>query len=145
MQVSPSDTAKRQAMAAYVAMWRDVAVVSATSDWRSARLGAHATGDALSVLSRQMYADRYNHLVSKGDPVNKPVVESVTPVGAPKTVMVHDCGDDSGWLKYRADNGQPVDDQPGGKRSITAEVKLVSDGSWRVTRFAVEGVGACTG
>ena len=44
-------------------------------------------------------------------------------------------------LKYK--NGQLVNDTPGGRRSITAEVKKQQDGTWRVTRFAVEGVGSC--
>jgi len=140
---SPAETAKHQAIAAYLGMWEDVVAVSATSDWQSPRLSNHTTGDALSVLSRQIYADHYNGLVSKGHPINNPAVQSVDPQDAPKTVMIHDCGDDSNWLKYRADNGRPADNEPGGKRNITAEVKLAVDGSWRVTRFAVEGVGTC--
>lgn len=141
---APSDVAKQKATAAYLDMWHDVAEVATTSDWQSPKLGDHATGDALSVLSRQMYADHLNGLVSKGHPVNNPIVQSADPQDSPTTVMVRDCGNDSTWLKYRADTGQPADSEPGGARSITAEIKLATDGAWRVTRFAVEGVGTCT-
>lgn len=140
---SPVDAVRQRAVAAYLGMWHDVAAVSTTSDWRSPRLADNATGDALSVLSRTMYADHYNGLVSRGQPVNNPRVSSVDPPNAPTTVMISDCGDDSNWLKYHAANGQLADDTPGGRRSITAEVKLARDGSWKVTRFAVEAVGTC--
>lgn len=140
---SPADVARGAAIAAYLGMWQDVATVSTTSDWRSPRLAHNATGDALSVLSRTVYADHYNGLVSRGQPVNNPQVSSVDPPNAPTIVMISDCGDDSKWLKYRADNGQPADDTKGGRRAITAEVKLARDGSWKVTRFAVEAVGTC--
>jgi hypothetical protein len=140
---SPADIAQQKATAAYLGMWEDVAALAITSDWQSPRLAEHATGDALSVLSRQMYADHYNGLVTKGEPVHNPVVQSVEPQDAPKTVMIGDCSDASNWLKYRADNGQLADNEPGGKHLINAEVKLAVDGSWRVTRFAVEGTGSC--
>lgn len=140
---SPADVARRQAITAYQGMWRDFADAATTSDWRSPTLAHNATGDALSVLSRTMYADHYNGLVSRGQPVNNPRVSSVEPAEAPTTVMISDCGDDSHWLKYRADNGQLADDTPGGQRAITAEVKLAQDGTWKVTRFAVEAVGTC--
>jgi hypothetical protein len=140
---SPASTAKQKAVDAYLGMWRDVAAVATTSDWRSPRLAEHATGDALSVLSRQLYADHYNGLISKGAPSYSPVAQSVDSQYEPKTVVVSDCSDASTWLKYRADNGRPADDEPGGKHRIHAEVKLAVDGSWRVTRFAVEGTGSC--
>lgn len=140
---SPAEAAAQNATTAYLAMWDDVAAVAATSDWQSSRLADHTTGDALSVLSRQMYADHANRLITKGHPVGVPVVQSVDSQSAPKTVMIRDCSDASGWLKYRTDTGKPADSEPGGKHLINAEVKLGIDGSWRVTRFAVAGTGSC--
>jgi hypothetical protein len=140
---SPASTAKQQAIDAYLGMWRDVAAAATTSDWQSPRLAEHATGDALQVLSRQLYADHYNGLISKGAPSNAPVAKSVDSPYAPKGVLIGDCSDASHWLKYRGDTGQPADDAPGGKHLINAEVKLGVDGTWRVTRFAVEGTGSC--
>lgn len=77
---SPADLARQQAIAAYLGMWRDFADAGTTSDWRSPKLAQNATGDALSTLSRGLYADHYNGLVSRGRPVNNPQVSFVDPV-----------------------------------------------------------------
>jgi hypothetical protein len=120
-----------------------MATAATTSDWRSPQLARHATGAALQVVTQSLYTDHLNGVVTKGTPKNNPVVSSADPPEAPDTVLVSDCGDDSNWLKHRADDGRPVDDVPGGRRSITAEVTRQPDGAWRVSRFAVEGVGTC--
>lgn len=138
--VSPADTARQQATAAYLGMWQDMATAATTSDWQSPRIGQHATGDALLVISKSLYTDHLNGVVTKGAPTDSPTVSSVDPPSAPTTVVIDDCGDSSNWLKYR--NGQ-LFDTPGGRRSITAEVKKQPDGSWKVTRFAVEALGSC--
>lgn len=113
-----------------------------TSDWNSTKLAQYATGDALSAISRGMYADHLNGLVTKGEPKNDPKVTSATPAANPTTVMISDCGDSTHWLKYRKGNGELADDEPGGRQTIAAEVKKLN-GAWKVTRFAVEAVGSC--
>lgn len=140
---SPGETAKQQAIAAYLGMWSDMVAAATTSDWQSPGLAHHTTAEALSKISRGLYADRYNGLVSKGRPVNSPTVESVEPATNPTTVGIVDCGDDSNWLKYRADNGQPANDGPGGRRHINAMTKKAVDGSWKVTDFAIQDPGTC--
>lgn len=140
---SPADLARQQAIAAYLGMWRDFADAATTSDWRSPALARNATGDALSTLSRGLYADHYNGLVSRGRPVNSPQVSSVDPVDSPTTVVIADCGDSTASKKYRADNGQPVNDGPSGRRQINAIVKKAVDSSWKVTDFGVQAVGTC--
>jgi hypothetical protein len=142
-RIASAELAKEKAKSAYVAMWRDVAAAAVTSDWQSPHLADHATGEALSVISKAMYADHYKGLVTKGAPKNQPSVSSVDSAVIPTTVMISDCGDSTNWLKYKADTGQLADDIPGGRRSITAEVKHQADGSWKVARFAVEGLGTC--
>lgn len=124
-------------------MWLNMAEAGKTSDWQSPKLSEYATGDALSVISRGMYADHYNGLVSKGKPKNDPKVTSVDPEAHPRTVMISDCGDSTHWLLYRKKTGKLADDKPGGRRSITAEVKKQASGGWKVTRFAVEEIGSC--
>lgn len=141
--LSAADRAARDAAAAYVAMWEDVAAAATTSDWRSPRLAQHATADALSTLSRALYSDYHQGLVTKGEPRNDPSVSSMSPPDNPTTVLINDCGDSTDWLKYDAKTGQLADDEPGGRRAITAEVKLGDDGAWRVSRFAVEGLATC--
>lgn len=138
----PAAAARRAATAAYLAMWQDMASAAQTSDWKSPILARHATGDALSTISRGLYADHLNGLVSKGAPKDDPKVTSAVPAAAPTTVTVSDCGDSTAWLKYRKGSSNPVGDK-GGRRAITAEVHKQVDGSWKVSRFAVEGLGSC--
>jgi hypothetical protein len=139
---SPADVAGQQALSAYSGMWRAMADAASSSDWQSPALAQYATGDALGVISRSLYTDHLNHVVTRGEPTTNPKVSSVEPPNDPTTVMISDCGDSTNWLKYKQD-GQPLDDSPGGRRAITAEVKKQQDGYWRVTRFAVEGLGSC--
>jgi hypothetical protein len=139
------EVAKEQAVDSYVAMWQSMAQAATTSDWQSPLLSQYATGDALSAISRGMYADNANGLITKGAPKNYPQVTSVDPPADPTVVMISDCGDSTNWLKYRKADGQLSDDKPGGRQAITAEVKKQQDGVWRVARFAVRGVGSCTG
>lgn len=140
--VSPADSARQQAIAVYAGMWQAMAKAGETSDWQSPLLAQYTTGDALGVINRSLYTDHLNGVVTKGTPKINPQVSTVDPQGNPTTVMISDCGDDSGWLKYKTD-GQLLNNEPGGRRAITAEVNKQSDGSWRVTRFAVEAVGTC--
>lgn len=141
----PAELAKQRATAAYVGMWNDMADAAVTSDWQSPKLAQNATAEALQTISRSLYADRYNGLVTKGRPLNHPQVERIEPQTDPTTVKISDCGDSTNWLKYRADNGEPANDGPGGHRRIEALVKKAVDGSWKVTTFAVHEVGSCTG
>ncbi|MCM3884315.1 hypothetical protein [Frankia sp. R82] len=139
---SPADLAGRRAVAAYVGLWQAMAQASHTSNWRSPELVRYASGSALQVASGSLYADHYNGLVSRGAPVLHPKVTSVSPAAAPTMVMVFDCADSTNWLQYHT-NGTLVDDEPGGRRAVTSEVRLHQDGSWKVTRFAVEALGSC--
>ncbi len=139
----PAASAKAAAVAAYLAMWRDFATAGHTSDWKSPALAAHSTGDALLQMSRGLYADHYNGLITKGYPVDHPTVTKATPATAPTTILISDCGDSSHWLQYVAKTGKLAPGEVGGRRSITAEVKRLADGTWKVDRFAVEGLGSC--
>lgn len=141
---SPADMASKKALAAYTGMWDDMVQAAETSNWEDPQLGRHATKDALRVITGLLFADHKNGVVTKGKPTYDPEVTSVKPTGDPTTVMIADCGDDRRWLKHWKKNGKRVDDEPGGLRRILAEAKLQSDGEWRVTRFAVQGVGTCT-
>jgi hypothetical protein len=124
-------------------MWQDFVAVGTTSDWQSPKLGQYATGVALTNLSRGLYADHYNGLVTKGAPVLNPNVSSVDPPNDPKKIIVTDCGDSTKWLKYRSDNGQLADTTPGGRQLINAIVEKQIDGSWKVSDYGVHDVGTC--
>ncbi|MEC3978896.1 hypothetical protein [Amycolatopsis sp. H20-H5] len=140
---SPDNSAKTKALAAYRGMWQDFVAAGQSSDWQSPTLGQYATGVALTNLSRGLYADHYNGLVTKGAPVLNPSVTSEDPVDNPKKVVVADCGDSTHWLKYRADNGQLADNKPGGRQQVNAVVEKQSDSSWKVTDYGVHDVGTC--
>lgn len=139
--LSPADLASQQALAAYTGMWQSMAQADQTANWQSPALAKYATGDALGVISRSLYTDHINGVVSTGAPVLHPHVTKMDPTTNPTTVTVSDCGDSTNWLKHKQD-GSSLNDT-GGRRSITAEVKKQDDGSWRVTEFAVEGLGSC--
>lgn len=141
--VSVVDKAKQEALAAYRAMWQDFVTAGKTSDWQSPQLAQHATGIALQNLSRGLYADHQNGVVSKGEPVLQPAVSSVEPTTDPKTVMITDCGDSTNFLKYDKDTDRPVDNEPGGRQLINATVELQADGSWKVSDFGIHEVGTC--
>lgn len=140
---SPADAAGQQAKAAYLGMWEAMAKAGEMSDWKSPELGKFATDNALTTITRSLYTDHFNHVVTQGRSKNNPQVTSVEPPNAPETVMLSDCGDSSGTVKVFADSRKPTNDKPGGRQSILAEVKKQPDGTWRVTRFAVQGVGTC--
>ena len=141
---SAAEIARSQATVAYLAMWRDMAQAGTTADWQSPVLARHAAGEALSAISRGVYADHLNGLVSKGAPKNDPKVTSADPPADPTTVAISDCGDSTHWLKYRAATGERYGGA-GGYRAITAEVKKQPDGAWKVVSFAVQGLGTCGG
>lgn len=135
-------TARKEAVAAYNAMWADMASAARTADYQSPRLSRHADGDALSQLSRGLYANKQHGIVAKGDPVTNPTVTSVTPSMTPTGVAISDCFDDSRWLNYDASTNELQNDIPGGKHATTATVSNV-DGTWKVTALAVGTVGTC--
>jgi hypothetical protein len=138
-----TDPAGQHALTAYQGMWWDFAAAGTTSDWRSPSLARYATGIALSNMSRGLYADHYNGLVTKGTASHDPRVSSTSPPGDPNTVTVSDCSDSTHYLKYRASSGKLANDGPGGRQLINATVRRQADGSWKVSDFGVQGVGTC--
>jgi hypothetical protein len=147
-QYSPTSTTtarsaiENDAIDAYNAMWADMASAARTADYQSPRLSRHATGDALSQLSRGLYANKQHGIVAKGDPVTNPTVTSVTPSTDPTSVVISDCFDDSHWLNYVASTNELQNDTPGGRHATTATVSS-SDGTWKVAELAVGAVGTC--
>ena len=130
-------------MEVYLGMWRNMATAARTSDWRSPLLSRFATGTALTTISRGLYTDHQNGLVTLGEPKLSPSVTGFEPAEDPVVVRISDCGDSSAWLKYDAKTRLAADDGPGGRRSITAVVSKQAGGSWLVSDFAVRAVGTC--
>lgn len=141
--VSAAEVAGRKAVESYTAMWMAVATAAETGDWQSPRLSQHATGTALTTLSRSIYLDHTKGWVGRGRPTLSPTITSVEPPNAPTRVRIADCGDSTNWLRYDATTGQPIDSVPGGRRAITAVVDRQDDGAWLVSDFVVKQVGSC--
>ncbi|MBN6034167.1 hypothetical protein JYK18_04585 [Amycolatopsis sp. 195334CR] len=120
-------------------MWNDMAVAGETADWRNPVLARHATGIALTTITRGMYSHHANGLVSKGRPKNSPRARTAK-LGK---IMIEDCGDSTNWLLYRADTGALADEEPDGRRHINAVVEKQVDGVWRVTEFGIREPGSC--
>lgn len=141
--VAAADKAKQDAVAAYRAMWQDFVSAGRTSNWQSSELGRHATGIALQKLSRGLYTDHQNGVVTRGEPALNPNVSSAEPETDPTKIVIADCGDSTNFLKYDAKTGQLADDEPGGRRLINAIVELQADGTWKVSDFGIHEVGSC--
>lgn len=139
---SPKDAAGRLAVEAYKGMLSDFAEAAQTSNWKSPGLARHATGDALSVITRSLFADELAGLVSKGAPISTPVVTTAEPALEPTKVTITDCNDSSNWLKYKR-TGELANDTPGGRRLITAVAVRQPDGAWKVDKLVVQALRTC--
>jgi hypothetical protein len=125
-------------------MWQAMARAGETSDWQSLELGYYAMGEALATITRSLYADHLDKVVTRGAPTNSPLVRAAEPVDAPAKVLIEDCGDSTSWLKYYQGTDRPAGSgSGGGRRFIKAEVLRQVDGSWLVSRFAVQGLSTC--
>jgi hypothetical protein len=122
-------------------MWADMATAGLTADYQSPQLAEHATGNALSLLSRSLYTDKRQGLVVKGTQAMNPRALSALPTGAPTTVTLSDCLDDRKWLNYRK-NGALENNVPGGLHYTTATV-IEMRGEWKVSVVLIRGVGTC--
>jgi hypothetical protein len=78
---------RRNALAAYQAMWADMAAAARTADYKSPLLPQHAAKAALSLLVRGLYTDKRLGIVVKGTPVTNARVVSVSPASNPTTAL----------------------------------------------------------
>jgi hypothetical protein len=138
---SVAEVARRDALAAYQAMWTDMAAAARTADYRSPLLPQHAAKAALSLLVRGLYTDKRLGIVVKGHPVTNPRVASLSPPSNPTTAQIVDCFDDTHWLNYKVTGGLQ-NNVPGGLHHTTATVAKIN-GAWKVTRVHVEASGTC--
>lgn len=122
-------------------MWADMVTAGRTADYESPALAKHAASQALQLLVSGLYQAHKKNLVIKGEPTLDPRVTALTPTDNPVAATIADCFDDTHWLNYKP-NGQLQDDVPGGKHKTTATVGLL-DGTWKVTKLQVQGVGTC--
>lgn len=132
-----SKEAEDQALAAYRAMWRDLAAVSASLDPNTSRLHDHATRGALELMKYGLKKAKKEEVVVKGVVhVNPEVVEAST-----KEVKLRDCVDGTKWLQYKL-NGELKNDVPGSHFKVDARV-LRNGVVWKVSYLYVHEDGTC--
>lgn len=139
---SPLAVVGQDALAAYEGMWQAFSVASETADWQSPNLARFASGLALSQLVENLQANEVRGIETRGTFVTSPRVTSAEPPGNPDVVRLLDCGDDSGTMRVRAEDGTPIEGSTGGRHRIDAEVRLV-DGLWTVVDFRLRETGSC--
>lgn len=127
---------------AYDGMWADMAEAAQTADYGSPTLAAHTVDPATGQLQRTLLTFHQMGWVAKGNPVPHPTVVSMSPPNQPTSAQVVDCLDNTHWLTYRADTGALADDQPGQRHSVSAVLRLGTDG-WKVESFEVGAGGSC--
>lgn len=133
--LTAAQVAERDALAAYRGMWEDWVAIAATGDYQNPRLATHASGPALSLIYRGVYANWRDGLVARGEPVLSPKTSAATPPGNSDRITITDCVDSSNWLNYRTD-GQLENDTPGGRRFIQA-LAVQTAGEWKVDQLVV--------
>jgi hypothetical protein len=140
---NPAATAVQQALAAYTNALNTYVALSDSGGTDTGRLATFVSGSALPVLTDGLARQRSQGLTSKGQPgIEVPRVTEIAPAGAPTSVAVTGCLDDSHWLLYTRD-GRLRDNSPGGRRRVTARIDL-SAGVWKVSGIAIQGVGTCS-
>ncbi|MDQ1024786.1 hypothetical protein QF035_002368 [Streptomyces umbrinus] len=133
----PPDADHAEALAAYRAMWDDLAAAAATSDPKHPRLRAHASEGALELLRYMMREDRKKDVVTNGQLRLDPSAENSEVTRA----VIRDCADATDWLHYTKD-GKLENDVPGGHHRVDATVRQ-RGGVWRVERLHIDQVGTC--
>ena len=138
----PLEAAEQAALDAYRGMWSAYVEASRIPDPEHPDLARHATADALQVLENGLETIANNGLASRGDVALDPRVTEVQPVDQPTAATISDCVDTSDTELYRT-SGEPYQDTPGGPRLAEATVEDLGGGDWKVTGFALYGVGTC--
>ncbi len=138
---TPTLTPEQQVLNAYMGMMRAFDKAGLTSNPDDPDLPRYATGAALTLLQNGLRSMRDKGLLAKGETINHPKVESLTPPNAPRTARIRDCMDTRNDVAYKA-NGEPYHDTPGGFRLVIADAERI-DGTWKITGMGVHEVGSC--
>jgi hypothetical protein len=124
-------------------MWKAYQDALAIPDPAFPDLAKHATGKALTTLTKGLQSVKDQGLKGIGSIVVTPKITGFSPANAPTNVEITDCLDDADSHIVRAGPGSPYNDKPGGRHRTTAAVDRQSDGTWKVSDFGVREVGSC--
>ena len=123
-------------------MWNAYVAATRVPDPSSPDLARYAQGDALNVFVSGLTSMQKNGLIGQGDVALNPAVKGADPNSTPPTVSIEDCVDTTKSHLVKKD-GSAYQDTPGGRRSAKATVAKLTNGTWRVTSFALFAVGSC--
>lgn len=133
-----------QAVAAYLNLLHAFVAASNSGGTDTREMAKYATGEALGRLAKGLADNKAQGVKTQGQPgISTPRVVKIDPSASPMKVDLTGCVDDTHWLVYK-DNGQLLNNTPGGPRPTVAEVTKIG-GIWWVTQLAIHGVGTCTG
>jgi len=139
----PNASGAPTALDAYRGMWKAYVEAIRIPDPAYPDLPRYAQGDALRVFVNGLTSVQRDGLVGQGDVKINPSVTAVNPNASPgPTTEITDCVDTSQSHLVKKD-GSPYQDTPGGRRSAKATATRLSDGTWKVTSFALLAVGTC--
>jgi hypothetical protein len=130
------------ALEAYRRMWTAYLEAIRIPDPAYPDLARYSQGNALNLWVRGLATVQQQGLVGRGEVTLNPSVRAANPNASPPTVEIEDCVDTSRTRLVRKD-GSPYQDTPGGRRSARATVARVGERVWKVTEFAIFGVGTC--
>ena len=126
---------------AYLGMWQAFTTASRTADYQYPSLDRYAAGAALTLLTRGLYQNYREGIVTRGTPSHSVAVTMAkTSLGTPEA-KVTDCSDTSGSGTYYK-SGKPAAGGATGRQAIYAQVQPF-DGTWKVTYLVVEKTGSC--
>jgi hypothetical protein len=133
----------QSALDAYRGMWKAYQDALAVPDPAYPDLAKHATGKALTTLTKGLQSVKDQGLKGTGNIAVAPKITSFAPADAPTDIEITDCLDTTQSHIVRASTGPQYSDPPGGHRRTLATVRRQSDGGWKVESFAVQAVGTC--
>jgi hypothetical protein len=133
----------QNALDAYRNMWKAYQDALAIPDPTYPDLAKHATGKALTTLTKGLQSVKNQGLKGTGRIVASPKITSFSPADAPTDIEISDCLDTSRSHIVRVSTGPAYSDPPGGHRRTLATVRRQADGGWKVDSFAVQAVGTC--
>ncbi|ROO52718.1 hypothetical protein EDC02_7659 [Micromonospora sp. Llam0] len=138
----PPSAGAATALDAYRGMWTVYSDAIRIPDPSYPDLARYAQDDALDVLVKGLASVQDNGLVGQGEVTIAPSVTGADPSSTPPTVTLEDCVDTAKSHLVKKD-GSGYQDTPGGPTRATATVSRLSDGSWKVSSFALFAVGSC--
>jgi hypothetical protein len=136
-QGNGADNSAAPAVAAYRAMWKDLAVASAYADPQWPHLADHADDQALRFLRRDLEKAQAEDVVTKGVPRVDPLVVA----SDANTVKLRDCVDESQWLHYTK-AGAPLNHRTTSRSRADATVAS-EEGVWKVTTLSLRQSATC--